>query len=130
MRALGVIAGLLLAGCANPYAGNPYATGVSYAPAQPAPPIYPPLVPYSTLPAPLPTPDPPILAAPATPEDDGTPAVLLQPLPPSDDTTPVAATTEPAPTAPLAVKKPDPDGAGNVPLMGFRPMRGQKAPGA
>ena len=74
-------------------------------------------------------PDP---VAPANP--DGSPAQLNPVTPPPYDVVPspqpeATGTTPPAPAAPVAAAPkfvPDPPSA--VPMMGFRPMRGQTAP--
>ncbi len=139
MRAVIVMgcAGIALAGCANPdgyqpmqmspplgYTSPAYArpssTAPAYVPLPPAPSPSPadadlPPVVFQPNPPPTATPDP-ALAEPSTP--------LLA----SPDTSTVQ-TPAPAPVAAAPVATPaTPDKGGDVPLMGFRPMKGQKAP--
>ncbi len=132
MRACRLLPGAALAiaaalpGCANPYAYAP--DPVAFRPPLPfAPPAEEPLPPIVFQPNPRPLPP-----LPAAPEDD------VRPLPPpvAAEVPPAAAPEAPTPVQevppapiPAAATPPDPE-KGNVPLMGFRPMRGQKAPGA
>ena len=60
---------------------------------------------------------------PSDPATYETPNVLLQPLPDTVETPP------PEPGRPAIVQAPPPpDPGGAVPMMGFRPMKGQKVP--
>ena len=87
---------------------------VVYRPA-PLRPAAPPVVSYRPLPpAPAPTPEP---AEPALPSS-------IRPEPPPAPEAPVAA------SAPSPVQKARETDTPAVPLMGFRPMRGQRTPGA
>lgn len=121
MRLVALAGVAVLAGCANPYAIPP-PTRLVVVPMQPAMPRYdPPPVVFRPLPPPLPEerapePEPPV-------------SVDVAPEPPS------ATVMEPLPSSPTPVaiqKAPVPDAGGAVPLMGFRPMKGQapKGPGA
>ena len=129
MRVLLGVAGVLaMAGCSVPV----------YYPAQPMPISYapPPLItPYTARPlypapvyAPAPEPPPPELQSEPGPSDPATyetPPMLLQPLPDTVETPPPSA-REPARPATVLMQPPPADTGGAVPLMGFRPMKGQR----
>ena len=124
---------LLLAGCVEPPSQPRY---LMLSPSTPRAVPYDPFPTYlrdtypalPPLPAPLPAPAQdfePIAIAPAP--------TLAAPEPPASTEPPTAAEppADPAPATPVAVQKPPaPETGGAVPLMGFRPMRGQKPPGA
>ena len=107
---------VLMAGCANPYPQPRY---IVLRPVQPgyAPPIYAPPAYAPATPA-RPQPDPAPMPGAAT----ELPSSIAQPLP--------EAPQNPAPVAATPAKTPAADPGSNVPMMGFRPMRGQKTPGA
>ncbi len=132
---IALAAAALLAGCVQP----------AYLPLQPIElQPYPPPIPYQTGPAyrpPLPPPaasvypEPGPLAQPQAPDtapsasDDNGPIPLQQMPPPAPDPAPAASTSptvvQPAPVA----QRPSTSGPGsNIPLEGFRPMRGQTRP--
>ena len=168
MRSLlvAVMAGLGLAGCADPYQYSyynppPLAPPVSryvppgytppgYNPPGYAPPAYP-SAPYPSTGYPpsldvpgdsrsLPTFDDQATSREAPPTGTGeyeTPPVLLRPLPNASDLQPPATGTstagaagEDAASAVVTTPRPPADGNGTVPMMGFRPMKGQRSPGA
>ena len=54
--------------------------------------------------------------------------MLLQPLPDEVETAPPYAPEAPRPATALTQPPPQPDTGGAVPLMGFRPMKGQRTP--
>lgn len=114
-----------LAGCANPYAYTPE-PAVFRAPLPDVAPPEEPLPPVVFQPNPRPLPP-----APPEPEYDvrpDPPPLAIEAPPPAPDAPTPAEQVPPTPIPTAAA----PPGAekGNVPLMGFRPMRGQKAPGA
>ena len=113
---------LLVAGCVVPpqqpyYVTRPFiyapAPAVPEVPYQPAPLVFQP-------PTPLTRPDPAPQLDPA-PQPADPPVTASVPEP--------ASTVAPTPTSPIQ-KTDTPDTNSNVPMMGFRPMRGQKPPGA
>ena len=130
--AMGVVGALALAGCTSPY----------YYPAQPAPISYapPPLItpytarPYYQPPAYVPAPEPPppeIRFDPGSsdPAAYETPPMLLQPLPDTVETPSLSAPGFGAPRPATVLVQPQPaDSGGAVPMMGFRPMKGQRTP--
>lgn len=138
--ALALAAAALLAGCVQPayYPPQPielqpypppvpYQSGPVYRPALPPPaaPVYPEPAPLAE---PLPPPDASLSTSPLPSDDTG--AIPLQEMPPLA-TDPAAVSTQ-APAsgqaAPVA-QRPSTTGPGrNIPLEGFRPMRGQTRP--
>jgi hypothetical protein len=144
--------GLALAGCADPYQYSYYNPPPLAAPpvSRYVPPAYQP-APYPFSPYAAPPDDAATGRMPPAgyddqapreppPTDTGeyeTPPALLRPLPSASDLQPPAGTptagvaADEAAPPPAAAAPPAPsDNSGNVPMMGFRPMRGQRAPGA
>ncbi len=85
----------------------------------------------------LPTPDdggPSREAAPGGAGEYETPPVLLRPLPNASEVqspaTGMSTAGDDAAPAVASTPRPSGDGSGTVPMMGFRPMKGQRAPGA
>ncbi len=128
---------LLLAACVQPgYPPSPYPPQYGYSPGQPYP-LVPAYRPPQAPPVPIPLPEPATEPAPSpaqTPpaQDDNGPIPLQDMPPPAPDASSPAPDAPPAPQAaspaPVVEKAPSSGAGSNVPLEGFRPMRGQTRP--
>ena len=115
---IAVLGMLLLAGCVAPRQQPAYVTRpFGYAkPARPAEPSYQPAPTVFQPPAPAIRPE-----APSQPEPAPEPVTASVPQAPAPEASPAAAPIQ---------KTTAPDSNSSIPMMGFRPMRGQKPPGA